>query len=128
MTKAVKRLTCLPKHGGARDHKVLVTHPMTDICDRRLPSSSIHPSRSSLRMASFRWKQIDNVRVRVGVGCAGAGEHRAVAAAVVLRRQAAGRPAAGGGGAHHARIRRAGHRRRIIARYAAAAAAQLVAG
>jgi hypothetical protein len=23
-------LTCLPKHGGARDDKVLVTHPMTD--------------------------------------------------------------------------------------------------
>jgi hypothetical protein len=24
------RLTCLPKHGGARDSKFLVTHPMTD--------------------------------------------------------------------------------------------------
>jgi hypothetical protein len=23
-------LTCLPKHGGARDDKVLVTYPMTD--------------------------------------------------------------------------------------------------
>jgi hypothetical protein len=23
-------LTCLPKHGGARDDKILVTHPMTD--------------------------------------------------------------------------------------------------
>jgi hypothetical protein len=23
-------LTCLPKHGGARDNKFLVTHPMTD--------------------------------------------------------------------------------------------------
>jgi hypothetical protein len=23
-------LTCLPKHGGAQDNKVLVTHPMTD--------------------------------------------------------------------------------------------------
>jgi hypothetical protein len=23
-------LTCVPKHGGARDDKVLVTHPMTD--------------------------------------------------------------------------------------------------
>jgi hypothetical protein len=24
-------LTCLPKHGGARDNKFLVTHPMTDL-------------------------------------------------------------------------------------------------
>ncbi|RVE53247.1 hypothetical protein evm_002080 [Chilo suppressalis] len=27
-------LTCLPKHGGARDSKFLVTHPMTDHCKR----------------------------------------------------------------------------------------------
>ncbi|RVE40362.1 hypothetical protein evm_014988 [Chilo suppressalis] len=26
-------LTCLPKHGGARDSKFLVTHPMTDHCE-----------------------------------------------------------------------------------------------
>ncbi|RVE42287.1 hypothetical protein evm_013052 [Chilo suppressalis] len=26
-------LTCLPKHGGARDSKYLVTHPMTDHCE-----------------------------------------------------------------------------------------------
>jgi hypothetical protein len=25
-------LTCLPKHGGARDYKFLVTHPTTDQC------------------------------------------------------------------------------------------------
>ncbi|RVE41528.1 hypothetical protein evm_013822, partial [Chilo suppressalis] len=25
--------TCLPKHGGARDSKYLVTHPMTDHCE-----------------------------------------------------------------------------------------------
>jgi hypothetical protein len=32
-------LTCLPKHGGARDNKFLVTHPMTD---QRCLSSAIH--------------------------------------------------------------------------------------
>ncbi|RVE41015.1 hypothetical protein evm_014335 [Chilo suppressalis] len=26
-------LTCLPKHGGARDSKFLATHPMTDHCE-----------------------------------------------------------------------------------------------
>jgi hypothetical protein len=26
----IKDLTCLPKHGGARDNKYLVTHPMID--------------------------------------------------------------------------------------------------
>ncbi|RVE43545.1 hypothetical protein evm_011803 [Chilo suppressalis] len=26
-------LTCLPKHGGARDSKFMVTHPMTDHCE-----------------------------------------------------------------------------------------------
>jgi hypothetical protein len=25
------RFTCLPKNGGARDNKFLVTHPMTDV-------------------------------------------------------------------------------------------------
>jgi hypothetical protein len=27
-------LTCLPKQGGVRDDKVLVTHPITDLCER----------------------------------------------------------------------------------------------
>jgi hypothetical protein len=27
---------CLLKHGGARDIKLLVTHPMTDLCERYL--------------------------------------------------------------------------------------------
>jgi hypothetical protein len=31
-TAETKGLTCLPKHGGARDSKFLVTHPMTDQC------------------------------------------------------------------------------------------------
>ncbi|RVE50633.1 hypothetical protein evm_004757 [Chilo suppressalis] len=26
-------LTCLPKHGGTRDRRFLVTHPMTDYCE-----------------------------------------------------------------------------------------------
>jgi hypothetical protein len=30
MTVLTNGLTCLPMHGGARDDKVLVTHPMTD--------------------------------------------------------------------------------------------------
>jgi hypothetical protein len=25
-------LACLPKHGGARDNKFLVTYPMTELC------------------------------------------------------------------------------------------------
>jgi hypothetical protein len=29
-------LSCLPKHGGARDNKILVTHPMIDFCERCL--------------------------------------------------------------------------------------------
>ncbi|RVE42231.1 hypothetical protein evm_013131 [Chilo suppressalis] len=32
-------LTCLPKHGGARDSKCLVTHPMTDHCESCLTST-----------------------------------------------------------------------------------------
>ncbi|RVE49894.1 hypothetical protein evm_005487, partial [Chilo suppressalis] len=32
-------LTCLPKHGGARDGKFLVTHPMTDHCESCLTST-----------------------------------------------------------------------------------------
>ncbi|RVE49721.1 hypothetical protein evm_005591 [Chilo suppressalis] len=32
-------LTCLPKHGGARDSKLLVTHPMTDHCESCLTST-----------------------------------------------------------------------------------------
>ncbi|RVE46209.1 hypothetical protein evm_009167 [Chilo suppressalis] len=32
-------LTCLPKHGGARDSKFLVTHPMTDHCESYLTST-----------------------------------------------------------------------------------------
>jgi hypothetical protein len=31
-TDGTNGLTCLPKHGGARDNKFLVTHPMTDRC------------------------------------------------------------------------------------------------
>jgi hypothetical protein len=34
-------LTCIPKHGGARDSKFLVTHPMTDQRCAGLSSSSI---------------------------------------------------------------------------------------
>ncbi|RVE40846.1 hypothetical protein evm_014504 [Chilo suppressalis] len=45
-------LTCLPKHGGARDRKFLVTHPMTDHCENTnmRPSPSLpypHPDRNS---------------------------------------------------------------------------------
>jgi hypothetical protein len=29
-------LMCLPKHGGARDNKFLVTHPMTGLCEHCL--------------------------------------------------------------------------------------------
>ncbi|RVE48522.1 hypothetical protein evm_006833 [Chilo suppressalis] len=32
-------LTCLPKHGGARDNNFLVTHPMTDLCESCLSST-----------------------------------------------------------------------------------------
>ncbi|RVE51674.1 hypothetical protein evm_003646 [Chilo suppressalis] len=32
-------LTCLPKHGGARDNTFLVTHPMTDQCESPTPDS-----------------------------------------------------------------------------------------
>ncbi|RVE41070.1 hypothetical protein evm_014281 [Chilo suppressalis] len=32
-------LTCLPKHGGTRDRKILVTHPMTDHCESCLTST-----------------------------------------------------------------------------------------
>jgi hypothetical protein len=37
-------LTCLPKHGGARDDKVLVTHPMTDHGERCLDSAIARPA------------------------------------------------------------------------------------
>jgi hypothetical protein len=33
-------LACLPKHGGARDIRFLVTHSMTDLNERRLTSQS----------------------------------------------------------------------------------------
>ncbi|RVE53193.1 hypothetical protein evm_002026 [Chilo suppressalis] len=32
-------LTCLPKHGGTRDRRFLVTHPMTDHCESCLTST-----------------------------------------------------------------------------------------
>ncbi|RVE46685.1 hypothetical protein evm_008648 [Chilo suppressalis] len=32
-------LTCLPKHGGTRDRRYLVTHPMTDHCESCLNST-----------------------------------------------------------------------------------------
>ncbi|RVE47216.1 hypothetical protein evm_008184 [Chilo suppressalis] len=32
-TAGTNGLTCLPKHGGARDNKFLVTHPMTEYCN-----------------------------------------------------------------------------------------------
>ncbi|CAH0403942.1 unnamed protein product [Chilo suppressalis] len=32
-------LTCLPKHGGARDSTFLVTHPMTGHCESCLTST-----------------------------------------------------------------------------------------
>jgi hypothetical protein len=32
-------LTCLPKHGGARDNIFLVTHPMTGLCEHCLGSA-----------------------------------------------------------------------------------------
>ncbi|RVE42914.1 hypothetical protein evm_012442 [Chilo suppressalis] len=35
-------LTCLPKHGGARDSKFLVTHPMTDHCESLLSGTPIY--------------------------------------------------------------------------------------
>ncbi|RVE50577.1 hypothetical protein evm_004804 [Chilo suppressalis] len=37
-------LTCLPKHGGARDSKFLVTHPMTDHCESCLTSTTTQPN------------------------------------------------------------------------------------
>jgi hypothetical protein len=39
-TVGAKGLTCLPKHGGARVNKYLVTHPMSDQCC--LASAIIH--------------------------------------------------------------------------------------
>ncbi|RVE42527.1 hypothetical protein evm_012823 [Chilo suppressalis] len=35
-------LTCLPKHGGARDSKFLVTHPMTDHCEKKTIDSELY--------------------------------------------------------------------------------------
>jgi hypothetical protein len=37
-------LPCLPKHGGAGECKFLVTHPMTDHCDRMLSALTALPS------------------------------------------------------------------------------------
>ncbi|RVE43287.1 hypothetical protein evm_012046 [Chilo suppressalis] len=42
-------LTCLPKHGGARDSKFLVTHPMTDHCESCLTSTIAAERASHLR-------------------------------------------------------------------------------
>ncbi|RVE51482.1 hypothetical protein evm_003883 [Chilo suppressalis] len=48
-------LTYLPKHGGARDSKFLVTHPMTDHCEMRTggwrTSSKIFVSRYKPRVS-----------------------------------------------------------------------------
>ncbi|RVE42536.1 hypothetical protein evm_012816 [Chilo suppressalis] len=38
-TAGTNGLTCLPKHGGARDRRFLVTHPMTDHCENCLNST-----------------------------------------------------------------------------------------
>jgi hypothetical protein len=35
----ISSLTCFPKHGGARDNKFLVTHPMTDLYEQCLGSA-----------------------------------------------------------------------------------------
>ncbi|RVE40526.1 hypothetical protein evm_014824 [Chilo suppressalis] len=40
-------LTCLPKHGGSRDRRFLVTHPMTDLCESCL-TSTIAAERANL--------------------------------------------------------------------------------
>ncbi|RVE42481.1 hypothetical protein evm_012866 [Chilo suppressalis] len=42
-------LTCLPKHGGARDSKFLVTHPMTDHCESCLTSTNAAERANHLR-------------------------------------------------------------------------------
>ncbi|RVE44509.1 hypothetical protein evm_010838 [Chilo suppressalis] len=42
-------LTCLPKHGEARDSKFLVTHPMTDHCESCLTSTIAAERASHLR-------------------------------------------------------------------------------
>jgi hypothetical protein len=50
-------LTWLPKHGGARDSKFLVTHPMTDQC--RLTSTIAR--RSALTAGPFSSSELMNV-------------------------------------------------------------------
>ncbi|RVE53011.1 hypothetical protein evm_002309 [Chilo suppressalis] len=42
-------LTCLPKHGGARDRTFLVTHPMTDHCESCLTSTIAAERANQLR-------------------------------------------------------------------------------
>ncbi|RVE42229.1 hypothetical protein evm_013129 [Chilo suppressalis] len=42
-------LTCLPKHGGARDSKFLITHPMTDHCESCLTSTIVAERANHLR-------------------------------------------------------------------------------
>jgi hypothetical protein len=46
-------LTCLPKHGGARDNKFLVTHPMAD--QRCLTSAIAHRSVLTAGPSSSSW-------------------------------------------------------------------------
>ncbi|RVE46417.1 hypothetical protein evm_008951 [Chilo suppressalis] len=49
-------LTCLPKHGGARDSKFLVTHPMTDHCESCLTSTIAAERANQLRHRAARIK------------------------------------------------------------------------
>ncbi|RVE40326.1 hypothetical protein evm_015024, partial [Chilo suppressalis] len=50
-------LTCHPKHGGARDSKFLVTHPMTDHCEKfySIPLKFDLLLLQSKQRASIKW-------------------------------------------------------------------------